>query len=151
MIVPPEEMLLFFSIGLFLTNSDVTNRKQQIDLILSIVRKRAISTRNKSMETTINTNFKIPITLFKIMKTWYSSGLEHASNLSRCSIRPKSEPGSPPLSYISRAAPSVEAHHCSFGPDTGRNYRRKADNKKYLNPEKMMSTSAQCAQHLLAG
>ena len=34
-IVPPKEMLLLFSIGTFLTNYDVTNRKHHINLIVS--------------------------------------------------------------------------------------------------------------------
>ena len=33
---------------------------------------------------------------------------------------PKSEPA---LELISRAAPSVEAHHHSVGPDAGKNFR----------------------------
>ena len=51
-IAPPREMLLSFSIGTFLTNYDVTNRKHYLDLIYSIVRKRTIWEPNKSMETT---------------------------------------------------------------------------------------------------
>ena len=52
MIVPPKEMLLSFSIGTFLTNYDVTIRKQWKGLLCFIVRKRTIWGQNKSMETT---------------------------------------------------------------------------------------------------
>ena len=41
-IVPPKEMLLSFSIGTFLSNYDVTNRKHKMDLKYSIVQKRTI-------------------------------------------------------------------------------------------------------------
>ena len=41
-IVELKEMLLSFSIGTFLTNYDVTNRKHEIDPIYSFVRKWTI-------------------------------------------------------------------------------------------------------------
>ena len=50
---PPKEMLLSFFIGTFLTNYDITNKKQQKALIYSIGGKTTFQSRNKSMETTL--------------------------------------------------------------------------------------------------
>ena len=52
MIVPPKIMLLSFSIGTFLPNYDVTNRKLYYTLTYSIVWKRTKWEWNIPMETT---------------------------------------------------------------------------------------------------
>ena len=42
-----------FSIGAFLTNYDITNRKQYKPLIISIGAKKKFESRNKSMKTNL--------------------------------------------------------------------------------------------------
>ena len=51
-IVPPKEMLLSFSIGTFLANYDVTNRKQQIDPIYSIVQNEQFESSISQLDKT---------------------------------------------------------------------------------------------------
>ena len=51
-IAPPIEIVLLFSIGTFLTNYDITDRKLYYTLIQSIVQKQTIWEQNNSMETT---------------------------------------------------------------------------------------------------
>ena len=53
LIVLPKEMLVLFSIGTFLTNYDVKDRKLHCTSIYSTVRKRTMWEQNNSMETTI--------------------------------------------------------------------------------------------------
>ena len=71
-VVLPKEMLFSFSTVHFLTNYDVTNRKHKMHLIYSIVQKRKIWARIKSMETT---RAKLDLRLTTIIVHYHSQTL----------------------------------------------------------------------------
>ena len=62
-----------------------------------------------------------------IRKNLYGCFFASAIIVVPLNISPKLEPA---LELISRVAPSVEAHHCSVGPDAGRNSRGRQIIKK---------------------
>ena len=82
MIVMPKEMLLSFSIGTFLSNYDITIRKQQKGLIYSIVQKSTFWEQKQ-----VNGNY------LNKAHTWYISlnlrhpAERHVCDITMCAVR----------------------------------------------------------------